>query len=65
MRKDKDEYQSKVTRDSGLVRGRVPSPRLQGMNARAGDRLTFRRVDEKSVTMRLSRSGKKQSKKRR
>ncbi len=65
MRKDKDEYQSKVTRDSGLVRGRVPSPLLQGMNARAGDRLTFRRVDEQSVTMSLTRPRKKPSKKRR
>jgi hypothetical protein len=65
MRKDKDENQSKITFDSGLVRGRVPSPLLQGMNARAGDRLTFRRVDSKSITMSLARPRKKPGKKRR
>ena len=65
MRKDKDEYQSKVTLDNGLVRGRVPSPVLQAMNARQGDRLTFRRVDSQSVTMSLERPKKKPSKKHR
>ena len=65
MKKDKEEYHSKVTLDSKLVRGRVPSPVLQAMNAKQGDRLTFRRVDSESVTMSLSRSGKKSNKKRR
>jgi hypothetical protein len=65
MRKDKDQYQSTITLDSNLVCGRVPSPLLQGMNARPGDRLTFHRVDSTSATMRLSRAKKKPSKKRR
>jgi hypothetical protein len=65
MRKDKDKYQSTITLDSNLVRGRVPSPLLQGMNAKPGDRLTFLRVDSKTVSMRLSRAKKKPNKKRR
>jgi hypothetical protein len=65
MRKDKAEYQSKVTLDNGLVRGRVPSPLLQGLSAKRGDRLTFRRVDLETVTMSLTRAKKKPRKKRR
>jgi bifunctional DNA-binding transcriptional regulator/antitoxin component of YhaV-PrlF toxin-antitoxin module len=64
MRK-RDEYQSKVTEDTGLARGRVPSPLLKDMGARPGDRLIFRVDESGQVTVRLSRPGKKPGKKRR
>jgi hypothetical protein len=59
------EYKAKVTDDSGLTRGRVPCPLLSAMNARPGDHLIFRLVDSGQVVMRLSRTRKRPSKKRR
>jgi hypothetical protein len=64
MRK-RDEYQSKVTADTGLTRGRVPAPLLKDMGARPGDRLIFRVDESGQVTVRLARVRKKPSKKRR
>ena len=64
MRK-RDEYQSKVTEDTGLARGRVPAPLLKDMGARPSDRLIFRVDESGRVAVRLSRLRKKQVKKRR
>lgn len=64
MRK-RDEYQSKVTADTGLTRGRVPAPLLKHIGARPGDRLIFRVEDAGRVAMHLSRGRKKRGKKRR
>jgi bifunctional DNA-binding transcriptional regulator/antitoxin component of YhaV-PrlF toxin-antitoxin module len=61
MRK-RDEYQSKVTADTGLTRSRVPVPLLQAIGARPGDQLIFRLTDSGKVVMRLSRARKKAAK---
>jgi hypothetical protein len=61
MRK-RDEYQSKVTNDMGLTRGRVPCPLLKDMGARPGDRLVFRVDDSGKAEMRLLRVRKKPNK---
>ena len=58
MRK-RDEYQSKVTDDTGLTRGRVPAPLLKVMGARPGDRLIFRVDESGEIVMRLARKGKR------
>ena len=58
MRK-RDEYKAKVTVDTGMARGRVPTPLLKLMGARPGDYLTFRLVSTGEVVMRLLRAGAK------
>lgn len=63
--KKRDEYQSKVTSDTGLARGRVPAPLLKDMGARPGDRLIFRVDESGQVAMSLARLTKKPAKKRR
>jgi hypothetical protein len=50
------EYQAKVTFDTGLARGRVPSPLLSRMNARPGDYMIFRLASTGEAVMRVSRS---------
>ena len=55
MRK-RDEYKAKVTVDTGMARGRVPTPLLKLMGARPNDYLTFRLVSTGEVVMRLLRS---------
>jgi hypothetical protein len=61
MRK-RDEYQSKVTEDAGLKRGRVPMPLLRDMGARAGDHLVFRVGEAGRAVVRLERARKKSAK---
>ena len=61
MRK-RDEYQSKVTEDTGLARGRVPAPLLKYMGARPGDRLIFRMDESGQVAVRLARVKRKPAK---
>jgi hypothetical protein len=63
MRK-RDEYQSKVTEEAGLKRGRVPAPLLREMGARPGNRLIFRVEESGQVAMRLARVSKKRGRKR-
>ena len=62
MRK-RDEYQSKVTKDTGLARGRVPAPLLKDMGARPGDRLIFRVDESGKAVMSLARASRKPAKK--
>jgi hypothetical protein len=66
MTSPKTEYRAKVTVDTGMARGRVPTPLLKQMGARPGDYLTFRLVSTGEVVMRLLRgagkSGKRKSK---
>ena len=59
MRKDKSEYQAKVTVDTGMARARVPTPLLSRMGARPGNYIIFRLVSTGEAIMRLSRSAKK------
>jgi bifunctional DNA-binding transcriptional regulator/antitoxin component of YhaV-PrlF toxin-antitoxin module len=63
--KKRDEYQSKVTEDMGLTRGRVPAPLLSHIGARPGDRLIFRVDESGKVAVSLARLKKKPTKKRR
>jgi bifunctional DNA-binding transcriptional regulator/antitoxin component of YhaV-PrlF toxin-antitoxin module len=62
MRK-RDEYQSKVTADTGLTRGRVPAPLLKHIGAKPGDRLIFRVDESGQAVMRLARVVRKPAKK--
>ncbi len=59
MTSPKTEYQAKVTRDTGLARGRVPAPLLRVMGARPGDYLIFRLAGRGQASVRVSRAGKK------
>jgi hypothetical protein len=66
MTSPKTEYRAKITVDTGMARGRVPTPLLKLMGARPGDYLTFRLASTGEVVMRLLRgagkSGKRKSK---
>jgi hypothetical protein len=62
--KAKTEYRAKVTDDAGLTRGKVPSPLLRQMGARAGDDMIFRISNSGKVTMQVLRARKKSSKRR-
>jgi hypothetical protein len=60
MRKrDKAQFQAKVTDDNGLTRGRVPCPLLNAMGARPGDYMIFRLRDSGEAVMRITRSRRK------
>jgi hypothetical protein len=61
MRK-RDEYKAKVTVDTGMARGRVPTPLLKLIGAWPGDYLTFRLASTGEVVMRLLRSAGKPGK---
>jgi selenophosphate synthetase-related protein len=60
--KKREEYQSKVTEDTGLARGRVPAPLLKDMGARPGDRLIFRMDESGKVAVSLARVRRKPAK---
>jgi hypothetical protein len=55
-KRDETEYKAKVIADTGVTRGRVPSPLLREMGARPGDYLIFRLSGKGEAIMRLSRS---------
>ncbi|HEY0005691.1 MAG TPA: hypothetical protein VGB17_12845 [Pyrinomonadaceae bacterium] len=55
-KRDRAEYQAKITDDAGITRAKVPSPLIRQMGARPGDFMVFRRDDEGNVLMSLSRS---------
>jgi hypothetical protein len=55
-RRGANEYQAKVTNDTGILRGKIPSPLVRELGARAGDYITFRRDDTGRVTVSLSRA---------
>jgi antitoxin component of MazEF toxin-antitoxin module len=55
MTSPKTEYRAKITVDTGMARGRVPTPLLKQIGARPGDYLTFRLVSTGEVVMRLLR----------
>jgi hypothetical protein len=64
MTSQRTEYRAKVSTDTGMARGRVPTPLLKHIGARPGDYLTFRLVSTGEVVMRLSRSVEKPRKSR-
>lgn len=55
-RRGANEYQAKVTNDAGILRGKIPSPLVRELGARAGDYIVFRRDDSGRVTISLSRT---------
>jgi hypothetical protein len=55
-RRGADEYQARVTNDAGILRGKIPSPLVRELGARAGDYIVFRRDDSGRVTVSLSRT---------
>lgn len=55
-RREANEYQARVTNDAGILRGKIPSPLVRELGARAGDYIVFRRDDTGRVTVSLSRA---------
>ena len=50
------EYQAKVTNDSGILRGKIPSPLVRNLGAREGDYIVFRSDSSGRVTVSLART---------
>jgi Tol biopolymer transport system component len=50
------EYQAKVTNDSGILRGKIPSPLVRNLGAREGDYIVFNSDQSGRVTVSLARS---------
>jgi hypothetical protein len=55
-RRGANEYQARVTNDAGILCGKIPSPLVRELGARAGDYIVFRRDDTGRVTVSLSRT---------
>jgi hypothetical protein len=55
-KKEPAEYQAKVTNDSGILRGKIPSPLVRDLGAREGDYIVFRSDAAGRVMVSLSRS---------
>jgi hypothetical protein len=50
------EYRAKLTDDSGVIRGKIPSPLVREMGGRPGDYMVFRYDSSGKVTASVSRS---------
>ncbi|MGB7925797.1 MAG: hypothetical protein WCF57_21340 [Pyrinomonadaceae bacterium] len=50
------EYQAKVTNDSGILRGKIPSPLVRELGAREGDYIVFRSDGAGKVAVSVSRT---------
>jgi hypothetical protein len=64
-KKEPAEYQAKVTNDSGILRGKIPSPLVRALGAREGDYIVYRSDGAGNVRVSVSRSrggGKKAAK---
>jgi hypothetical protein len=55
-KKEPADYQAKVTNDSGILRGKIPSPLVRELGARAGDYILFRSDGAGNVRVSLARS---------
>lgn len=55
-RREANEYQARVTDDAGILRGKIPSPLVRELGARAGDYIVFRRDNTGRVTVSLART---------
>ena len=55
-RRETNEYQARVTDDAGILRGKIPSPLVRELGARAGDYIVFRRDAAGRVTVSLART---------
>jgi hypothetical protein len=55
-RRESNEYQARVTDDAGILRGKIPSPLVRELGARAGDYIVFRRDNAGRVTVSLARA---------
>jgi len=50
------DYRARIADDSGVVRGKIPSPLVREMGARPGDYMIFSRDASGRVTVTVSRS---------
>ncbi|HKQ52442.1 MAG TPA: hypothetical protein VJT74_08745 [Pyrinomonadaceae bacterium] len=50
------DYRARIADDSGVVRGKIPSPLVREMGARPGDYMVFSMDSAGKVTVKLSRS---------
>ena len=50
------DYRARIADDSGVVRGKIPSPLVREMGARPGDYMVFSMDSSGKVTVKLSRS---------
>jgi hypothetical protein len=50
------DYRARIADDSGVVRGKIPSPLVREMGARPGDYMVFSLDSSGKVTVRVSRS---------
>ena len=57
-RRGANEYQAKVTDDAGILRGKIPSPLVRDLGARAGDYIVFRRDGSGRVQVSVARASK-------
>lgn len=55
-RRGANEYQARVTNDAGILRGKIPSPLVRELGARAGDYIVFRRNDAGPFIVSLART---------
>ena len=60
-RRESNEYQARVTDDAGILRGKIPSPLVRELGARAGDYIVFRRDNTGRVTVSLARAARSSS----
>ena len=49
------DYRARIADDSGVVRGKIPSPLVREMGARPGDYMVFSRDSSGKVTVKVSR----------
>jgi len=49
------EYRAKLTDDSGVIRGKIPSPLVREMGGRPGDFVVYRRDDGGKINVSISR----------
>ena len=50
------DYRARIADDSGVVRGKIPSPLVREMGARPGDYMIFSLDSSGKVTVKVSRS---------
>lgn len=50
------EYRARIANDSGVIRGKIPSPLVREMGARPGDYMVFHLDSSGKVTASVSRS---------
>jgi hypothetical protein len=55
-KREPGEYRARIADDSGVIRGKIPSPLVREMGARPGDYMVFSMDSSGGVTVKVSRS---------